>query len=214
MNHNLFSLIVHIFSDPIPGDVGFVYLFGQTEDNQFSVLEKGVELQQKGYSIMVSGNKEGSGYPGYAAWSGYFRKKGATPPFPIIQERYAPANTLTEAENLVRHLAETGIEKVGIVAAPFHQLRAFFTTVGVILKNQEKIFTEHRLEIKAYSMPGAPLLWNEEVIHSQGITRGRRRDLLISEWEKTNSYIQKGDIPSSTRVFEYLEWRESVEAVR
>ena len=51
--------------------------------------------------------------------------------------------------------------------------------------------------------------WQEEVIHSQGTLKAKRRDLIQEEVERIEKYQSKGDLASSEQVLSYLDKRES-----
>jgi len=52
--------------------------------------------------------------------------------------------------------------------------------------------------------------WQEEVIHSQGTLKAKRRDLIQEELERIEKYQSKGDLASPARVLSYLNKRETV----
>ncbi len=207
-------MLAKIFSDPIPANLEVAYLFGQTKDNEASVLEKGVEIFHKGIPLAISRHPGGTGYPGFPRWKEYFKVMHVNSLFPIPQENEGDpvTSTLIEAKSLVSFMEGTGITRFGIVSSPFHQLRAFFTVVSEIVKVEAKISKEMFLpedqKLRVYSIPGMPLPWHEEVLHSQGVERGTREAFLTSDWEKTKSYINKRDLVDSSRILEYLEWRD------
>jgi hypothetical protein len=65
-------------------------------------------------------------------------------------------------------------------------------------------------QLKLYSMPGYPLPWQQEVIHSQGKVIGTRSSLIASELTRIELYQQKGDLASVAAVLNYLNSRDGI----
>lgn len=201
----LFELARRIFCDVEPnGYADAVYLFGQTSDNEDSVLDIGAWLwhQRKAERIGMCGGEARTGYPGFIKWQEKLLDQGIREES-IVSIMVPPEinlNTLTEANALVEYAKEHKWESVYITASPFHQLRAFLTTVSVLLRSYPAL--------KVYSKPGRMLPWNELVRHSQGTTVGTRKELLLGELERIQRYQKKGDIVSFDEVFSYLGERD------
>jgi hypothetical protein len=51
--------------------------------------------------------------------------------------------------------------------------------------------------------------WQEEVIHSQGTLKAKRRDLIQEELERIEKYQKKGDLTTPEQVLSYLNKRET-----
>jgi len=181
------------------------YLFGQTTDNQISVFRAGLDLiqHQQTKQLLIADSVPRSGYPGFAAWYRALMDLGLKPDkisgvsthsFPIL-------HTLTEATALVRHAKATKMLVVFVVAAPFHQLRAFMTTISVALQEFP--------ELRVYNRTGQPLPWSETVRHSQGTLECRRRELIHSELERIERYQAKGDLASTEQILAYLSRRDA-----
>ena len=68
------------------------------------------------------------------------------------------------------------IKDVCITAPPFHQVRAFISGVSALSDLNAN-------SLNLYNGPGNLVDWNEEVIHSQGKTKGKRRELIKGELE-------------------------------
>ena len=109
-------------------------------------------------------------------------------------------NTLTEAEAVIRFAKQSNLKSMIVSAAPFHQIRAFMTTVRVALAEYP--------ELKIYSIPGVALSWNECVSHSQGLLTAKRSDLIAGEFARIEKYYQKGDLISFNQVLDYLDARD------
>ena len=65
-------------------------------------------------------------------------------------------------------------------------------------------------ELLIYSYPGEAMPWQEEVVHSQGTLKAKRRDLIQEELERIEKYQSKGDLASPEQVLSYLNKRETV----
>ena len=64
-------------------------------------------------------------------------------------------------------------------------------------------------ELLIYSYPGIAMSWQEEVIHSQGTLKAKRRDLIKEELERIEKYQGKGDLTTPEQVLGYLNKRET-----
>jgi len=102
----------------------------------------------------------------------------------------------------IRFARQHSYRSLFVVAPPFQQLRAFMTAVTVALREYP--------ELLIYSYPGVAMSWQEEVIHSQGTLKAKRRDLIQEELERIEKYQSKGDLASPERVLSYLNKRETV----
>lgn len=94
-------------------------------------------------------------------------------------------HTLAEAELVVRLAKRRGWRTLLVVAPSFHLPRAAATTASVSMR-------EHA-ELRVFAHPGAPLPWEEEARHSQGM-RATRSEFLDSELDRIERYMVKGDI--------------------
>jgi hypothetical protein len=112
----------------------------------------------------------------------------------------ASLNTLIEANAMIRCAKHNQYTDIYVIASPFHQLRAFMTSVTAA----QKFYPE----INIYSHNGHPLPWQDRVAHSQGETSGLRRDLIGGEFDRIRKYQQKGDLASDTDVLCYLNKRD------
>lgn len=199
------ELITRVLCDTAPRQkVDAAYLFGETADNEASVLKAGVFLYGLGpvQQLAICGMGKKDGYPGFRSWT----KKLASMGIPqkdiyLIQlAKDFPPSTDAEALGLVRYAKSKGWKSLYVVAPPLHQLRAFITTVSHAIKEKSNV--------KIYSFPGIPQSWEEHVVHSQGIQKGTRSELLAKELEKIEKYYRKGDLVSGEEVLGYLNRRD------
>ena len=110
-------------------------------------------------------------------------------------------NTLTEAQMIVRYARAHRWRTLAISAAPFHQIRAFVSTVSVALQEYKKLLV--------YSVVGCSLDWQENVHHSQGVLRGLRKELVKTEHDRLLRYHAKGDLLSCHEILTYLNARDN-----
>ena len=157
-------------------------------------------------SILVNDGENKHGYPGFETWRKELLRMGVSDKaiVPLRAETINESvNTLTEAQALVRYALTQGWRHVYITAAPFHQLRAFITTVSVLLREYP--------ELLVYNAVGTPLPWSERVRHSQGTLITTRKGLLTTEMERIHSYHLKGNLVSPEEVLAYLERRDNID---
>jgi hypothetical protein len=198
---------MRVYSDPLPpAPADFAFVFGQTADNQDSVLQQARYLLASGQTARVGflDAPPMSGYPGFAAWHKWLADSGVPPnqiegvPFgnhPLIHSRI-------EAADMLQHARTRGYRTVLVLAAPFHQLRAFMTTVTVALETHP--------DVRLHSVPGLPLPWLEQAVHSQGQVSGQRRELVASEWTRIEKYTQQGDLATVEQALAYLNRRDGL----
>ncbi len=60
-----------------------------------------------------------------------------------------------------------------------------------------------------YSRPGSPQSWDETVVHSQGVLKARRAELIKAEMERIEKYRDKGDLASDDEIIRYLIMRDA-----
>lgn len=201
----MIELLLRLFSDVHPEiNTDGVFLFGQTEDNERSVLARSIELLNNSYTtrILFVDTLPMSGHPGYEAWKNKLTEAGVKEdhitgvPLPET----SIIHTLIEAEAFMHFARQNAYTHVYITAAPFHHLRAFMTAVTAALR----IYPQIRL----YSQPGIALSWSEEVAHSQGKIRGTRNELITGELDRIEKYGSKGDLASVEQVLAYLNNRD------
>ncbi|RPI34987.1 MAG: YdcF family protein [Nitrospiraceae bacterium] len=199
------ELLTRILCDTLPPvTADGAYLFGQTEDNQESVFLSAQELVSHALvrRILISDAQPKSGYPGGQAWRAALMGLGISGPLieEVPVEPTLTLNTLIEAESLMRHAKNKNYGSVIVIAAPFHQERAFMTAVSVAIRDYS--------DVCIYSYPGRALSWDEEVVHSQGTVLATRAGLILGEQERINKYQKKGDLASYSQVLSYLRKRD------
>ena len=199
------ELLFRILCDPPPAKpVDAAYLFAETEPNQASVFAVGRALVKHGTvaRLLISDCTAKSGYLGAAAYRQAMIAAGI-PDQAITEAPMEPTDilhTLIEAQAVVRYAKTKGDRQLLIVAVPFHQERAFITTVSVALREYP--------ELKLYSWPGNALPWDETVTHSQGTLRGSRAELIAGEQRRIEEYTAKGDLAPRSEILRYLRTRD------
>lgn len=201
----MIELLIRVLCDLDPKiEAEGAYLFGQTADNQLSVFETGVNLvrQRQAKQVLIPDSAPQSGYPGFQAWHQALSASGLEEA-DVVGIPIAPCsglNTLTEAEALVRYAVSNGMNRIFVVATPFHQLRAFITTVSVVSREFP--------DLRVYNRVGTALAWHEAVLHSQGVLQCTRSELIHTEMARIERYRRKGDLVSADQVLSYLQWRD------
>lgn len=182
-----------------------ICLFGNTLDNQESVLSEGARLWLNGTvtTIGVLHHEDlNHGYPGFTAWRNNLLGRGV--PSDAIDKVIIPVhikpNTLTEAEAFVRYAKENNWKNIYIASGQLLQFRAFISMVSVIRREHQELYI--------YNQRCEVLDWTKGVVHSQGILRGVRRDIIDVEWQKINKYYDKGDLVGLGEVLRYLDERD------
>jgi hypothetical protein len=199
------ELFLRALSDPLPAEgLEALFLFGQTVDNQEASFATAERLHRRFPDLqllMLAGGPR-SGYPGFDPWRKALEARG------IGSDRIHPlppadtpiVHTRIEALALIDYLSAGPYQRVGITAAPFHQVRAFMTAISVVL--------EARSDALLYSCPGAPQPLLAPASHSQGAHSDRRLDLIAPELERIEIYQQKGDLAATAAILAYLARRD------
>lgn len=204
-NVQLGQIVLRVLSDPWPEkSVETLYLFGQTADNQASVLDRAGQLfRQKGIDrICISAAGAVSGYPGFANWQRALEEQAIakTSIYATGSFELDSLNTLIEAQALIKLADQWGCRRIAVCSSPFHQVRAFMTAVTVAL--------DATPQLKIYSVTGRALPWRVKAAHSQGTLQGTRVALIEKELMRIERYQAKGDLASMETVLEYLDRRD------
>lgn len=201
-----FELLTRILCDVGPlGTADLIYLFAQTEDNEDSVIEKGFSLWNKGigHTIGICAMEKKLGYSGMEKWFFRIRSKSACKPkvIGVKLDQSLPPCTDAEALGLIKLTKHKDWRTILIVAPPLHQVRVFVSTVSAAVREA--------VNVRIYSCVGESENWLQKVVHSQGVTTGKRKDLLKGELDKILKYHQKGDLVSAKEILSYLNQRDS-----
>lgn len=205
------QLLTRILCDVGPKEPAHgAYLFAQTGENENSVFAAAKELLDHGLAktVLIPDGQARCGYPGTEAWQQGLQRAGIDGDL-IEEVPIRPSDelhTLIEAVSLVRHAKAREYKRMFIVAAPFHQERAFMTAVTAALREHPQLLL--------YSCPGKALSWDQEVTHSQGTTEATRTGLIKGEQERIKKYQSQGDLLSRAEVLEYLTQRDSAQSAK
>ncbi len=199
------ELITRVLCDvAASGKVEAAYLFGETKDNQSSVMKAAVFLYGLGpvKKIGLCGMPEGFGYPGFESWRDELVSMGIKKPdiYSVSPSDKFPPSTDAEAWGLVEFAKSNRWKSVFVIAPSLHQLRSFVSTVSAVVKSKSKL--------SVYSFPGIPQSWEEHITHSQGILKGTRNELLANELAKIERYYRNGDLVSAEEVLKYMDRRD------
>ncbi|OFZ54171.1 MAG: hypothetical protein A3D92_03660, partial [Bacteroidetes bacterium RIFCSPHIGHO2_02_FULL_44_7] len=146
----------------------------------------------------------GEVYGGQKNWAEELKREGIWEEriFPIQSANdLFPPSTSAEAAGVIRSAKEKGLKDVIVVAAPFHQLRAFITTVSVTINM--------KADIRVWSHTGAPEDWDEVGVHTQSTPPMTRKEQLKSELEKLQRYHEEGSIVPPEEIEKYLNKRDN-----
>lgn len=197
------EFIYRVLSDERLGKVEALYLFSQTEHNQYSVLDFATESFENGgiEQVVILGSDPVSAYPGSQLWRTILMTRGIPPELVLETEGKGldEVNTYKEAQLFVDFCVKYELTNVAITAAPFHQERAYISTVSAALKAGANL--------KIHSYLGKALAWNQQSVHSQGLQKGTRLEILKTEQEKIEKYFKKGDLLSRKEILEYMNNR-------
>ena len=181
------------------------YLYCQTRSNQQSIFQSAQFLLNNSLTskILILHSEAKKGYPGFTEWKQQLQQLGLSVDRieGVENKETSMLNTLIESEALVRFAKQHGYRSLFVVAPPFQQLRALMTAVTVVLREYPRLLI--------YSYPGLAMPWQEEVVHSQGTLRAKRCDLIQEEFERIETYQNKGDLALFEQVLKYLNQRET-----
>jgi hypothetical protein len=201
----LMELAIRSLCDVKSGGIAdAVFLYSQTTDNQDSVLSAGSRLiaDNRAKRIILTQSGPKSGYPGYPVWKKELLDRGVSAEsiLGVDLDEAASLNTLIEANAMIEFAKKRQYKDIYICAAPFHQLRAFMTSITAAVN--------HYPQINIFSYCGKALPWLENVAHSQGETQGPRRELIHAEFARIVKYQNKGDLAGDDTVLDYLDARD------
>jgi len=190
------------YHDPNRGPYKIVYVYANTTDNEESSFLRAIELATKGVtgSIGICEGDHDRGYEGFDHSTARLKELGFPTEVPIVKfDIGGNVNTASEAHYLAKY-AENIQGDIGIIAPPFHLVRAFMTTITALAG----------APVRVYAECGIPLPWNEKVRHSQGQLVNTRARLLADELERLEKYRQAefGEMLTPKKVLEYLDWRD------
>ncbi|MBI4116732.1 hypothetical protein HY449_03225 [Candidatus Pacearchaeota archaeon] len=199
---SLYDLIIQDSLEKNLRKVDGLYPFAETSDNEESSFLSSRRLLDKGLAkrvfIIDAPNK--NGFPGFDSWSDKLLKKYGISALPVDFSYSGEFNTLTEAEALIRYSIKNNLKSLYILAPRFHLLRAFMTASSVVIRENP--------EMNLFAYSGAEQDWNQTVIHSQGIVKGKRIDLIAGEMERIKKYQLMGDLESTEKIIEYILHRK------
>lgn len=199
-------------ADTVPNRADAAYLFGNTPDNELSVLQKGVQLMrpERVRGLYLCGGKpyraaldSPIAYAGFEVWKSWLVTHGVYEGYIHEIPRLAPIwHTGTEARELVRFADKNSWSKVFIAAPWFHMPRAFVNTVSQIVQQD--------VRMRVFCTPGPSQPFFENALHSQGHVTNRRINLVNGERDRMNRlYGNELDLVTYAEVMSYLRWRDT-----
>lgn len=188
-----------IFNDQRP-KLKHAYLFANTQDNESSLFEAAIQMQQQSLAekFLIINGFDANGFPGYEKWRTQLEKVvGAENISPVPIENREGVNTYSESVALMSYTSNQKIGNIYVVAAQFHQLRAFMTVASEAIKKNPKL--------NIFSYPGKELPLDEVALHSQGKLRDTRANFVPIEVKKVMEY--KNILPPA-KILDYLRNRK------
>lgn len=197
------ELITRVFCDTRPRrKVDAVYIFGESRDNEDSVLETGISLWKSGRVKRVCIPSQSSFWvTRHKEWKKRLMS-GGVPESRILGIPLShdfPPSTDAEASGLADNAKLHNWKNIFITATPLHHLRAFISTISALDRK--------KIKLNIFNYAGSAQSWNKNIVHSQDIQRGTRRKLIYKELEKIEHYFQKGDLISPRKTLKYLDNR-------
>ncbi len=166
------------------------------EGDGFNRYKKAADLFNNGYSdkIVFSGAITDYNY-GSFPFEDILPKllEAGVPEESIIHEKNS-SNTLEQAIKVIDIAIKNKWNKIILVATHDHQYRAYLTFLKQVL--------ERKKEILLFNSPVRNLKWFEKNVW------GRRFDNIDNEFEKINTYMQKGHLASFDEAIEYHKVKE------
>lgn len=202
-------------ADTLPAVVAeAAYLFGNTPDNEESVLRGGIavtgkKLQAVGLYLCggdpYRATPDGPiAYAGFNAWRERLLETDWTLEQFIheVPRSQNPWHTGTEAREFIKLAKHYRWKRALLIAPPFHMLRAFLNAVSQAIRQD--------VSVRLYCAPGPAQPWHEKALYSQGFVTQARIDLEDGEWERiTRWYGNDLDLVPYEEVMSYLRWRDS-----
>lgn len=199
----LVELVTRVLCDTNPSQTAdAAHLFGESRDNQDSVLLAGSSLWRLGRTrCLYIPEITGPGC-GFEQWKSELTESGVPESrvirMPLLSK--FPNSTDAEGDSIAQLAKVHGWENIYIIAPPLHQLRAFLSTISALKRK--------RVKLNVYNFTGPAQGWNERIVHSQGRQRGTRHALIYKEFEKIERYFQKRDLIGCKEALAYLNRRD------
>ena len=197
------DLLVRILCDLIPpGALDAAYLYSESIDNEYSVLEAAGRVFREGLAnrILIPASEPRSGYPGFGPWYAALRQRGIPEDMLLgVPPPEGELSTFHESLSLMRFCREQEFFRVAVVAAPFHQPRAYISAVSAA--------ADEFRGCRVFSIPGMSLPWEEVVVHSK--EQASRTELIEQELLRIDSQREKGVLIDDEMLLAYLENRDA-----
>lgn len=197
-----------ILCDTLPPRADIIYMVCEHRDNEESVFPAVANLyhQKNSLRVGICDGETDHGYPGFTHWEEKLIDLGI--PKEHIEQIWMPrdigVNTRSEAIRFIEFVRSQGIHSCILVAWPAHLPRTFLT----FGKTAEGLNVS---SLKLYAYPGKALPWDETVMHSQGLVKDTREEIIENEeLSRIWRYHREGHLWSPEEGLEYLQKRESI----
>lgn|GEM_PF-6920405 len=190
-----------------------IYIMGHNTSFQDYNLARGAALARKtpwSVPILIFGDDAVSSYPGGPAWRRKLIEEYEVDPRRIVLVRGGTfddngtprAHSLSEAGPVIRWCAENNVQRLIIVAPPFHITRCFVGFVTALRKAE----VDGTMPIDIFAATTRRIRWDEHAVHSQGTEEGTPNDFAAAEFAKL-FYKDYGLLPPE-EVIRYLAERD------
>lgn len=191
------------YRDPRRGPLALLYIYSNTKDNEESSFLRAVEMAKAGMTtrLGIAEGDPGHGYEGFDHSVELLRALNLWDWIPIEKFNVGGnVNTGSEAD-LVAAYGVGHRGDIGVIAPPFHIVRAFMTTVSRLAAAPTRV----------YAYPGVAQSWTSTVAHSQGTLVASRAELLQHELQRLEKYRapEFGSMLTARQVLNYLDWRDA-----
>jgi hypothetical protein len=189
-----------------PKRADIIYLFGETSDNEESVLAVAKDFDGP-IALVGHDDTQSSGFPGFGSWREKLVASGIAPErivpifgsFDYDREHRFRGNTMTEALAFIDYAKTHSLRSAVVVAPAFHLTRCFAMTVSVALRDYP--------ELNIYPALGKALAEDGDVAHSQGVMRGTRIQIRRKDLARLGRWQEQNGIPAAEEAARTLDGR-------
>ncbi|MDO8495008.1 MAG: hypothetical protein Q7S32_00585 [bacterium] len=214
----LCQLSTLVFNDSVDVNLDFTYVTAESNQNQHAGVARAVDLSYNwqwdsvvfgiaGFDHLASGGESVEVTENKMIAGGICPRLLRRINYPDSSVGPDGAHhTGTEMALVARFILENNYRRVGVIAAPFHQLRSYLHLLTAL----------HRVgssgqSVQVFNYPGVPEdsfeeahYWLQETSYSHGKDRGSRLAILVAEISKILQYWRKGDLISPIEALGYF----------
>ena len=139
-----------------------------------------------------------SGVPGFSWTCALAKSYGFTNVHAIPFSDTDMVNTFTESKAVIRFFQEHDIHRYHICSPAFHLPRAFHSMVSSHHQTPKSL-------AQIFVIPGTIGSWGHEITHSQGTLKDTTSRMITHEYNRTMTYMTKGDLVPLRNCLEYMD---------